>query len=52
MARRTVVVMPGDGIGTVVLPEALRVLEAAGFEADWIEPTSVGSLDPRGQPAA
>jgi 3-isopropylmalate dehydrogenase len=37
MAQRTVVVMPGDGIGKVVLPEALRVLEAAGFEADWVE---------------
>jgi isocitrate dehydrogenase (NAD+) len=36
MAKRSVVVMPGDGIGNVVLPEALRVLEAAGFEADWI----------------
>jgi len=36
MTRRSVVVMPGDGIGNVVLPEALRVLEAAGFEADWI----------------
>jgi len=37
MARRTVVVMPGDGIGKVVLPEALRVLEAAGFAARWVE---------------
>ena len=37
MAKRSVVVMPGDGIGNVVLPEALRVLETAGFEADWIE---------------
>jgi len=36
MTRRSVVVMPGDGIGKVVLPEAQRVLEAAGFEADWI----------------
>jgi 3-isopropylmalate dehydrogenase len=36
MTKRSVVVMPGDGIGNVVLPEALRVLEAAGFEADWI----------------
>jgi isocitrate dehydrogenase (NAD+) len=36
MTRRSVVVMPGDGIGNVVLPEALRVLEAAGFKADWI----------------
>jgi isocitrate dehydrogenase (NAD+) len=37
MAKRSVVVMPGDGIGNVVLPEALRVLEAAGFEAEWVE---------------
>jgi len=37
MAKRTVVVMPGDGIGKTVLPEAVRVLEAAGFEADWVD---------------
>lgn len=36
MARHTVVTMPGDGIGNQVLPEALRVLKAAGFEADYI----------------
>jgi isocitrate dehydrogenase (NAD+) len=36
MARRTVVTMPGDGIGKVVLPEALRVLEAVGYEADFV----------------
>ncbi len=36
MTRRSVVVMPGDGIGKGALPEALRVLEAAGFEAEWI----------------
>jgi len=36
MSKRRIVVMPGDGIGKVVLPEALRVLEAAGFSAEWI----------------
>jgi 3-isopropylmalate dehydrogenase len=36
MGRRNVVVMPGDGIGKVVLPEALRVLETAGFDANWV----------------
>ncbi len=36
MSRRTVVVMPGDGIGKVVLPEAIRVLDAVGFEADYV----------------
>ena len=37
MSKRTVVVMPGDGIGNVVLPEALRVLDAVGFEAEYVE---------------
>ncbi len=41
MDRRSVVVMPGDGIGQIVLPEALRVLEAAGFDADWV-PADIG----------
>ena len=36
MSKRTIVKMPGDGIGKTVLPEALRVLEAAGFEADYV----------------
>ncbi len=37
MSRRTIVKMPGDGIGKVVLEETLRVLNAAGFEADYVE---------------
>lgn len=36
MSKRTVVSMPGDGIGKVVLPEAIRVLDAAGFEAEYV----------------
>ena len=36
MPRLTVVTMPGDGIGKVVLEESLRVLEAVGFEADYV----------------
>jgi 3-isopropylmalate dehydrogenase len=28
--------MPGDGIGKTVLPEALRVLDAAGFNAEYV----------------
>ncbi|MBP7147711.1 MAG: isocitrate/isopropylmalate dehydrogenase family protein [Acidobacteria bacterium] len=36
MARFTVVTMPGDGIGKVVLPESLRVLEAVGFDAEYV----------------
>jgi isocitrate dehydrogenase (NAD+) len=37
MAKRTIVSMPGDGIGRVVLEETIRVLGAAGFEADYVE---------------
>ncbi|HEX2975755.1 MAG TPA: isocitrate/isopropylmalate family dehydrogenase [Bacteroidales bacterium] len=36
MARRTIVTLPGDGIGAIVLKEALRVLDAAGFTADYV----------------
>ncbi len=34
--KRTIVSMPGDGIGQIVLPEAIRVLDAAGFDAEYI----------------
>jgi len=36
MAKRTIVTLPGDGIGVVVLREAIRVLDAAGFNAEYI----------------
>ena len=36
MAKRTIVTLPGDGIGKVVLEETIRVLEAAGFNADYV----------------
>jgi len=36
MSKRTIVAMPGDGIGNIVLPEAVRVLEAAGFQAEYV----------------
>jgi 3-isopropylmalate dehydrogenase len=37
MVKRTIVKLPGDGIGRTVLEEAIRVLDAAGFEADYVE---------------
>jgi 3-isopropylmalate dehydrogenase len=37
MKDRNIVVMPGDGIGRLVLPEALRVLDAAGFKANYVQ---------------
>ena len=36
MAKYTVVSMPGDGIGNQVLPESIRVLNAVGFDAEYI----------------
>ena len=53
MAKHTVVTMPGDGIGNQVLPEAIRVLDAVGFEAE-LRPRRhrLGVLAERGQRAA
>jgi len=36
MSKHTIVTLPGDGIGAVVLDEAIRVLDAAGFEANYV----------------
>ncbi len=37
MQTRTIVALPGDGIGRVVLEEAVRVLDKAGFKANYVE---------------
>jgi isocitrate dehydrogenase (NAD+) len=37
MRKRTIVALPGDGIGRVVLNEAIRVLDRAGFQAEYME---------------
>jgi len=37
MSKRIIVTLPGDGIGKIVLNEAIRVLDAAGFSADYVE---------------
>jgi 3-isopropylmalate dehydrogenase len=36
MASLTIVAMPGDGIGKVVLPESIRLLDAVGLRADYV----------------
>lgn len=36
MKKRTIVTLPGDGIGKIVLNESIRVLDAAGFQADYV----------------
>ncbi|OGU55096.1 MAG: 3-isopropylmalate dehydrogenase [Ignavibacteria bacterium RBG_13_36_8] len=33
---RTIVALPGDGIGKIVLPESIRLLEAVGFKAHYV----------------
>jgi len=37
MKQRTIVTMPGDGIGRTVLNETIRLLDHAGFKANYIE---------------
>lgn len=34
--KRTIVTLPGDGIGKTVLPEAIKVLKAVKFDADFV----------------
>ncbi len=36
MSKRKIVSLPGDGIGEIVLQQAIRVLDAAGFDAEYI----------------
>jgi len=36
MPKRTIVTLPGDGIGSVVMKQALRVLDASGFKAEYV----------------
>src|SRR5580700_6913348 len=37
MAKHTIVLIPGDGIGPEVTAASKRVLEAAGLSAEWVE---------------
>ncbi|MDT8400452.1 MAG: isocitrate/isopropylmalate family dehydrogenase [Bacteroidales bacterium] len=36
MTKRKIVALPGDGIGGIVLDQAIRVLTAAGFDAEYV----------------
>lgn len=36
MSRPSIVALPGDGIGKTVLEQAIRVLDASGFKADYV----------------
>ena len=37
MAKHTIVLIPGDGIGPEVTSATKRVVEAAGFSVEWVE---------------
>jgi 3-isopropylmalate dehydrogenase len=37
MSKRTIVTMPGDGIGKTVLEQCIRLLDASGFEANYVQ---------------
>jgi isocitrate dehydrogenase (NAD+) len=37
MAKHTIVLIPGDGIGPEVTKATLRVIEAAGLSVDWVD---------------
>ena len=46
MAKHTIVLIPGDGIGPEVTKAARRVLETAGLSADWVElPAGATAID-------
>jgi isocitrate dehydrogenase (NAD+) len=46
MAKHTVVVIPGDGIGPEVTRATLRVLAEAGFSAEWVElPAGIAAVE-------
>jgi isocitrate dehydrogenase (NAD+) len=46
MAKHTIVLIPGDGIGPEVTTAGRRVLEAAGLSVDWVVlPAGASALD-------
>src|SRR5678816_2472173 len=46
MAKHTIVLIPGDGIGPEVMKATRRVLEASGLSAEWVElPAGAAAID-------
>lgn len=46
MAKHTIVIIPGDGIGPEVTGAARRVIEAAGLSVEWVElPAGVAAIE-------
>jgi isocitrate dehydrogenase (NAD+) len=46
MAKHTIVLIPGDGIGPEVIRAARRVIESAGLSVEWVEmPAGASALE-------
>src|SRR6188472_422767 len=46
MAKHTIVLIPGDGIGPEVTAAARRVIEATGLSVEWVElPAGATAID-------
>src|ERR1700759_99512 len=46
MAKHTIVLIPGDGIGPEVTAATRRVIEAAGLSVEWVElPAGASAID-------
>src|SRR5581483_6924845 len=46
MAKHTIVLIPGDGIGPEVTAATRRVIEAAGLSVEWVElPAGAGAIE-------
>src|SRR5947208_14719876 len=46
MAKHTIVLIPGDGIGPEVTAATRRVIEAAGLSVEWVElPAGASALE-------
>lgn len=51
MSKRTIATIPGDGIGPEIMDATIHILEAAGFEAEWIPFDAGLSAVEKGKPA-
>jgi isocitrate dehydrogenase (NAD+) len=51
MSKRRIAIIPGDGIGPEIMDATLSILEAVGFEAEWIPLDAGLAAIEKGKPA-
>ena len=51
MSRRRIAIIPGDGIGPEIMDATIGILEATGFQADWVPADAGLSAVEKGKPA-